>query len=114
MGKARGAILVRNPNFALTLSHPSVVRRGELYDLFVTVTNTSQVPANLVSLSLDPLAVSGATLLSSSRVEFQTIAPGEAATGCFALQAQRTGQVTAASVASAAGVRSILTTWLTN
>ncbi len=67
-----------------------------------------------MSISLDPLSVSGATLLSSSRVEFQTIAPGEAATGRFALQAQRTGAVTATSVASADGVRSILTTWLTN
>ncbi len=104
LGRARGAILVRNPNFALTLSHPSVVRRGEPYDLFATITNTSQVDANLVSLSLDPLGVSGATLLSDSRVEFQTIPAGESATATFHLQAQRTGQVTATSVASADGV----------
>ncbi len=104
VGRARGAILVRNPNFALTLSHPSVVRRGESYDLFATITNTSQVDANLVSISLDPLAVSGATLLSGSRVEFRTIAAGESATATFRLQSQRTGQVTATSVASADGV----------
>ncbi len=103
-GRARGAILVRNPNFALTLSHPNVVRRGEAYDLFATLTNTSQADANLVSISLDPRGVSGAQLLSESRVEFQTIRAGESATAKFSLQAQRTGQVTATSVQSDEGL----------
>ncbi|HWT83581.1 MAG TPA: hypothetical protein VN648_32835, partial [Candidatus Methylomirabilis sp.] len=103
-GRARGAILVRNPNFALTLSHPNVVRRGETYDLFATITNTSQVDANLVSISLDPHGVSGAQLLSDGRVEFQTIRAGESATAKFTLQSQRTGQVTATAVQSDEGI----------
>jgi hypothetical protein len=103
-GRARGAVLVRNPNFALTLSHPNVVRRGEAYDLFATITNTSQVDANLVSISLDPLGVSGAQLLSDSRVEFRTIRAGESATATFHLQSQRTGAVTATAVQSDEGI----------
>ena len=103
-GRARGAILVRNPNFSLTLSHPNVVRRGENYDLFATITNTSQVDANLVSISLDPRGVGGAQLLSDSRVEFSTIKAGESATAKFSLQSQRTGQVTANAVQSDEGI----------
>jgi hypothetical protein len=48
------------------------------------------VDANLVSISLDPLGVSGAQLLSDDRVEFQTIKAGESATAKFTLQSQRT------------------------
>ncbi len=103
-GRARGAILVRNPNFALTLSHPNVVRRGELYDLFATITNTSQADANLVSISLDPRGVSGAQLLSEARVEFPTVQAGESATAKFTLQSLRTGQVTATAVQSDEGI----------
>src|SRR3989338_6575210 len=42
-GKATGAVLVRNPNFAITLSHPSTVRAGVEYTLAATVSNTSDV-----------------------------------------------------------------------
>jgi hypothetical protein len=51
-GSAVGTIEVRNPTFALTLSHPATITAGEEYDLLVTVTNTSESPANFVSLSL--------------------------------------------------------------
>ncbi len=57
MGKAKGAILVRNPTFTLILGHPNVVREGEEYDLFATLNNTSQADAHLVSISLDPRGV---------------------------------------------------------
>ena len=35
MGKARGSVVVRDPNFALTFIHPDVVRAGERYELLV-------------------------------------------------------------------------------
>ena len=51
-GRAAGAVLVRNPTFTLTFTHPDVVNAGEPYTLDVTVTNTSNSPANFVSLNL--------------------------------------------------------------
>ena len=51
-GRAAGAVLVRNPTFTLTFTHPEVVSAGEPYTLDVTVTNTSESPANFVSLNL--------------------------------------------------------------
>ncbi|MEW6684164.1 MAG: carboxypeptidase regulatory-like domain-containing protein [Nitrospirota bacterium] len=94
-GKATGAVLVRNPNFAITLSHPSTVRAGVEYTLTATVSNTSDVAANLVQVTLDPHAVSGATLLSASTVQIQTLAPHTAGTVSFRLRSQVTGKVTA-------------------
>ncbi len=40
-GRAAGAVLVRNPKFTLTFTHPEVVSAGEPYTLDVTVTNTA-------------------------------------------------------------------------
>src|SRR5207249_10256338 len=64
-GSANGVVEVRNPTFALTLSHPATVTAGEEYDFNVIVTNTSQTPANFVNLSLLPRSISGAVLLSN-------------------------------------------------
>ena len=63
---------VRNPTFSLTLSHPATVTAGEDYDLLVTVTNTSDSIANLVSVNLSPNSISGAVLKSdrSGHAEF--------------------------------------------
>ena len=79
-GQAAGAVFVRNPTFSVTLAHPRTIRSGEPYDLYATVTNTSQTAANLVTVNLDPRAISGAQLLSDPAVTFDTIAPGQAAT----------------------------------
>jgi hypothetical protein len=51
-GRAAGAVLVRNPKFTLTFTHPEIVTAGEAYTLDVTVTNTSESPANFVSVNL--------------------------------------------------------------
>src|SRR5207237_937539 len=59
-GSATGVVEVRNPTFALTLSHPATVTAGEEYDFNVIVTNTSETPANFVNLSLLPRSISGA------------------------------------------------------
>jgi hypothetical protein len=58
-------VLVRNPSFTLTFTHPDVVTAGEAYTLDVTVTNTSAVPANFVSVNLFDRNLSGATLVGS-------------------------------------------------
>lgn len=92
-GKAAGSVLVRNPKFSLTFSHPRTVRTGEEYDAFVTILNTSQVEANLVSVALPKGSVSGATILSSERVELGNISPGQSATARFHLRGERTGQI---------------------
>ena len=94
-GRAAGSVLVRNPKFSLTFSHPRTVRTGEPYDAFVTVLNTSQVDANLVRVTLPKGSVSGATLLDESdSVPIGNLAPGQSATARFRLRAERTGKVT--------------------
>jgi hypothetical protein len=97
MGLAAGAVFVRNPTFSVTLAHPRTIRSGERYDLYATVTNTSQSAANLVRVGLEPRAITGAQLVSDATVSFETIAPGQAATARFTLIAQKTGEVTFSS-----------------
>ena len=99
-GRAVGVVEVRNPTFALTLSHPQTISAGEEYDFLVTVTNTSETPANFVSLNLLPRSISGATLLSDETVSIETIAAGDSETVVFRLLSQQTGTVTATSIAS--------------
>jgi len=101
-GKAMGAVLVRNPDFTLTFGHPQTVRSGEEYDLFITVTNTSQVIANLVSVYLDPRALSGAAFVANetSDKHIDTIKPGSSATVRYRLVSQKTGAVTATAFES--------------
>ncbi|ABQ27183.1 Ig-like domain-containing protein [Geotalea uraniireducens] len=101
-GKATGAVLVRNPDFSITLGHPATVRSGEAYDLFVTVTNTSQAVANLVSIHLDSRALSGAVFANGEDPDKQieTILSGSSATIKYRVISQRTGKVTATAFAS--------------
>ncbi|MFA7402346.1 MAG: Ig-like domain-containing protein, partial [Pelobacteraceae bacterium] len=96
-GKATGAVLVRNPDFAITMGHPATVRSGEAYDLFITVSNTGKSVANLISVHLDQRALSGVVFASGELPDKQiaTILPGSAATVKFRLVSQRTGKVTA-------------------
>lgn len=99
-GRAAGSVLVRNPNFTLTFTHPEVVSAGEPYTLDVTVTNTSTAPANLVSVNLYPRNVSGATIVGDASRTVETIAPGDSATLAFNLVARKSGKVTAATLDS--------------
>lgn len=93
-GRAAGSVLVRNPKFSLAFSHPSTVRTGEPYYAYVTVLNTSQVEANLLSITLPKGSVSGGELKSAERVELGNLKPGETKTARFYIEAQRTGRVT--------------------
>ncbi|MCU0256417.1 MAG: carboxypeptidase-like regulatory domain-containing protein, partial [Vicinamibacterales bacterium] len=97
-GRAAGAVLVRNPTFTLTFTHPDIVNAGEPYTLDVTVTNTSESPANFVTLTLDANNVSGARLVGESSHGFDEIAPSDSVTATFDLIAARTGRITAATL----------------
>ena len=97
-GRAAGAVLVRNPTFTLTFTHPETVSAGEPYTLDVTVTNTGESPANFVSVNLFPRDVSGATVVGSSTREIESIAPGDSRTVAFDLISRMTGQVSAATL----------------
>ncbi|MCU1383321.1 MAG: LamG domain protein jellyroll fold domain protein [Acidobacteria bacterium] len=99
-GIARGAVLVRNPNFTLTFTHPEVVSAGEKYSLDVTITNTSASPANLVSLNLYPQFVTGATILGDPTRQIDSIAPGDSSTVTFELVARVSGKVFATNLSS--------------
>lgn len=92
-GKAAGSVLVRNPRFSLAFSAPRTVRSQEPYFASVTILNTSEVPANEVSITLPSAAVSGAELLSEPTVRLGTILPGQSGTARFRLKALRTGSV---------------------
>jgi hypothetical protein len=114
-GKAYGTVVVRNPTFALTFNHPDVVRAGETYSLFVTVSNVSNTPASLLRLTLDPILISGATLVGTcapsggdcresgddlppfGTIETDQIGPKDAATFEYRLIARKNGRVTAAA-----------------
>lgn len=99
-GRAVGMVEVRNPTFALTVNHPETVSAGEEYDLYVTITNVSDRPANFASLNLLARSISGAELLSDATVQFNSIPAGDAATATFRLRARKTGTVTATSIAA--------------
>ncbi|MCJ7526055.1 MAG: carboxypeptidase regulatory-like domain-containing protein [Candidatus Aminicenantes bacterium] len=104
-GSALGAVLVRNPEFSVVFSHPDVVRSGEEYDLYMTLTNTSKATANLVSLTMPKARLIGTELLSSERIEFETIPPGESQVGKFHMRSKQTGKVRATAFAAEGPVR---------
>jgi 5-hydroxyisourate hydrolase-like protein (transthyretin family) len=99
-GRAVGAVLVRNPTFTLTFTHPEIVAAGEPYSLDITVTNTSTSPANFVSVNLYGPNISGATLVGEPTREIESIPPGDSATVSFDLISRVTGKVTAATLDS--------------
>ncbi|MCC6642423.1 MAG: hypothetical protein IT386_14780, partial [Deltaproteobacteria bacterium] len=95
-GIAAGVVQVRNPTFSIVLAHPRVVREGEAYPIFATVTNTSSTPANLFRLELASRSLSGARLAEGETGlrTLDQLLPGEAETFEFRLVARTTGEVT--------------------
>ena len=93
-GRAAGSVLVRNPKFSMAFSHPRTVRTGEPYQAHVTILNTSSVPANLVTVTLNKNSISGGVLESDESVVLGTILPGETETATYRIRAQRTGSIT--------------------
>jgi hypothetical protein len=94
-GKARGGVLVRNPYFDMTFTVPSVVRADEEFDMFVTVTNVGQGTGNLVTVTIDDLALSGAELLSDPSELIETLPPGDSRTIQYHFRSLLTGEVVA-------------------
>ncbi len=94
-GRAAGTVQVKNPTFSMTLAHPDVVREGEAYSIFATVTNTSSSPANLFRLSLSTRSLSGARLEEgeSGLRTLDTLLPGQAESFEYRLVARTTGKV---------------------
>ena len=95
VGKASGGVLVRNGFFDMTFTLPSVVRKGEEFTLFVTVTNIGESLANDLSVSLDTSRMSGVELLGDDTRQVDTLFAGDSNTFEFLFEAQRTGQVVA-------------------
>ena len=91
-GRAAGSVLVRNPSFTLTFTHPDTVAAGEHYSLDVTVTNTSDSPANFVSVNLFSQNVSGAAVVGDPSRQIESIPPSDSATVSFDLVSRVTGK----------------------
>src|SRR5262249_61593968 len=94
-GKPVGSVLVRTPPFFVPLAPPDVTPTGETYTISATLTNTSAVPANQVSIQLDKAFLVGADLLSAETVALGNLAAGDSAVAKFQLSALRNGRVTA-------------------
>jgi hypothetical protein len=94
-GTATGGLLVRNPYFDMTFTVPSVVRSGELFNVFTTVTNISQAIANNLTVSLDAASLTGMTLVSTPPPPIATLNPGDSTTLQYQFKSTTTGAVVA-------------------
>ncbi len=106
-GSAKGMVIVKNPEFSVTFSHPRVVRTGEEFDIFVTIQNTSPVTANLLSLYMPAAQVSGCELLTDKTPEnssFESLEPGQSETVHYRMLSRQTGEVRASAIQNTAGV----------
>jgi hypothetical protein len=106
-GEVPGAVLVRDASFAVTFTHPNVVRAGNEYDLGMTVYNSGQTNINGAFAQLAQNSISGAEFAgqdSGLRNFATTIKRGESATVKWRLRANVTGEVTASYVKVGEGV----------
>jgi Bacterial Ig-like domain/Carboxypeptidase regulatory-like domain/Bacterial Ig domain len=94
-GTATGGVLVRNPYFDMTFTVPGVVRKGELFNVFATVSNISQVAANNLTVNFAQNSLSGVTLVSPPSPVIPTLNAGDSTTLTFQFQSLQTGQVVA-------------------
>ncbi|MFQ5528564.1 MAG: hypothetical protein ACE5GX_20200, partial [Thermoanaerobaculia bacterium] len=105
-GTARGAVVVRDPTFGVTISHPDVVRKDEEYILGLTVSNTSNLPANLVTIRMPNSKLAGVELVDPNDFQrtIETILPGESEIVEFEMRSRFTGRVTSAASRSEAHI----------
>jgi len=94
-GTATGGVLVRNPYFDMTFTVPGVVRKGELFNVFATVTNISQAAANDLTVNFNQGSTSGVTLVSPPSPVIPTLNGGDSTTLTFQFSSLQTGQVVA-------------------
>jgi hypothetical protein len=88
-------VLVRNPYFNMTFTVPAVVRSGEQFSVYATVTNISQAPANSLTVAIDAASLSGVQLNGTPPPPIPTLAAGDSATLQFQFTALTTGEVVA-------------------
>src|SRR6266566_1506955 len=94
-GTATGGVLVRNPYFDMTFTVPGVVRKGELFNVYATVSNVSQVAANNLTVNFAQGALSGVALVSPQSPVIPTLNAGDSTTLTFQFQSLQTGKVVA-------------------
>ncbi|MEE8523957.1 MAG: carboxypeptidase-like regulatory domain-containing protein [Thermoanaerobaculia bacterium] len=105
-GRARGAVIVRDPTLSVTITHPHTVRAQQEYSLFLTVSNNGNTPVNLLSLKLPVSGLSGVDL-AAGEVNEKTIPellPGDSEVVEFELLSRLTGKVVASSVKSGSAI----------
>lgn len=103
LSRLQAAVEVVDARFNLTFSHPDVVREGEAYDLFVTVTNLSRATQNLITVEIDSAHLTGAHRAEPGddlRRSIESLAAGEAATLEYRLVADLDGKVVATTFQS--------------
>ncbi len=103
LSRTQAAVEVVDARFNLTFSHPDVVREGEAYSLYVTVTNLSRATQNLISVDLDEQHLSGAHREDPNddlRRTIDTLDPGQAETLEYRLVAELDGKVVATTFQS--------------
>ncbi|MFL6291438.1 MAG: hypothetical protein ACJ759_11145, partial [Thermoanaerobaculia bacterium] len=103
LSRIQAAIEVVDARFNLSFSHPDVVREGEEYSLFVTVTNLSRATQNLITVDLDEAHITGAHRADPGdnlKRTIQTLAPGQAETLEYRLVADLDGKVVATTFQS--------------
>ncbi len=103
LSRTQAAVEVVDARFNLTFSHPDVVREGEAYSLFVTVTNLSRATQNLITVDLDEQHLSGAHREDPNdplRQTIDTLEPGQAETLEYRLVAELDGKVVATTFQS--------------
>ncbi len=103
VGSVQAAVEVVDARFNLTFNHPDVVREGEAYSLYVTVTNLSRAAQNLVTVELLSQNITGAHQADPTDPFRQTIAtldPGASETLEFRLVSDTTGKCVATTFQS--------------
>ncbi|HVF50567.1 MAG TPA: hypothetical protein VNA19_10805, partial [Pyrinomonadaceae bacterium] len=106
-GEVPGAVLVRDASFAVTFTHPGVVRAGQQYDLSMTLYNSGSRNISGAFAQLNANSISGAELIGvdDGRRQFQDIIKvKESATIKWRLRSNTTGAVTASYVKVGEGV----------
>ncbi|MEO6327209.1 MAG: carboxypeptidase-like regulatory domain-containing protein, partial [Thermoanaerobaculia bacterium] len=106
VGVAQAAVEVVDARFNLTFSHPSVVREGEAYTLYVTVANLSRAAQNAISVNLkkadgtNNLTGTAPAPGESLSRQIETLLPGQSETLEFRLVASLTGRCVATTFQS--------------
>jgi|GEM_PF-5747628 len=103
LSRTQAAVEVVDARFNLTFSHPDVVREGEAYSLYVTVTNLSRATQNLITVDLDEQHLTGVhpdDPNDALRRTIETLAPGQAETVEYRMVAELDGKVVATTFQS--------------